>query len=77
MTNLQKKIFKMVFTNNSKSGFNGLFTVRIVIFLKLMVGNYGVYSREDFNKWLKSQDIRNVYFPMLIPKHFQKRRRTC
>lgn len=28
------------------------------------------HIQEEFNKFLKSQDIRNAYFPMLIPKSF-------
>lgn len=28
------------------------------------------HIQDDFNKYLRTQDIRNVYFPMLIPKNF-------
>lgn len=71
MTNLQKEDFsKWYLQTIQKADLMDYSPVRGCIIFKADGWELWEHIQEDFNKYLKTQDIRNVYFPMLIPKHF-------
>ncbi|WP_407855423.1 proline--tRNA ligase [Enterococcus hailinensis] len=71
MTNLQKEDFsKWYLQTIQKADLMDYSPVRGCIIFKADGWELWEHIQEDFNKYLRTQDIRNVYFPMLIPKHF-------
>ncbi|WP_251866339.1 proline--tRNA ligase [Enterococcus malodoratus] len=71
MTNLQKEDFsKWYLQTIQKADLMDYSPVRGCIIFKADGWELWEHIQEDFNRYLKTQDIRNVYFPMLIPKHF-------
>lgn len=77
MTNLQKEDFsKWYLQTIQKADLMDYSPVRGCIIFKPDGWELWEHIQEDFNKYLKTQDIRNVYFPMLIPKHFWKKKKS-
>lgn len=71
MSNLQKEDFsKWYLQTIQKADLMDYSPVRGCIIFKPDGYELWQHIQDDFNKFLREEDIRNVYFPMLIPKHF-------